>query len=267
MPAIHAFLLLFTMFNARILQMSDLLDGGISPRFDRVASDRTSRAEAVAQQVSELISRQNVAPGARLGRKSDLRDQFGVAASTLNEAVRLLESRGLVETRPGPQGGIFVAKPTAQIRLSHLILGLDANSLSVADALEIRNALELPLAAHAALRADRDSLARLEQIVRRMGELQDDPAEYLSQNWQLHEEIARMSSNELLRTIYLSLLDTARQSLREVAPDAQFREAWQENWQLHRELVDAISSGSPGRARIAAERHAPYAERLNESVS
>jgi DNA-binding FadR family transcriptional regulator len=247
--------------------MNESFDGDVGVTFDRVASDRTSRSESVAHQVSELISRQNVQPGARLGRKSDLRDQFGVAASTLNEAIRLLESRGLVETRPGPQGGIFVARPTAQIRLSHLILGLDANSMSVADALEVRNALELPLAAHAALRADRDAIARLEAIVRRMGELQDNPAEYLSQNWQLHEEIARMSSNGLLRTIYLSLLDTARQSLREVAPDAEFREAWQENWALHRELVDAISSGSPGRARIAAERHAPYAERMSETVS
>jgi DNA-binding FadR family transcriptional regulator len=246
--------------------MSDFLNGG-GLTFGRVSSDRTSLSEAVAQQVSELISRQNVEPGARLGRKSDLRDQFGVAASTLNEAIRLLESRGLVETRPGPQGGIFVARPTAQIRLSHLILGLDANSLSVADALEIRNALELPLAAHAAVRADREGLARLERIVRRMGDLQDDPAEYLRQNWQLHEEIARMSSNEMLRTIYLSLLDTARHSVRDVMPDAQFRDAWQENLALHRELVDAIASGSPGRARIAAERHAPYAERLNDTIS
>jgi DNA-binding FadR family transcriptional regulator len=247
--------------------MSESLDSSLALTFGRVTSDRTSLSETVAQQVSELISRQNVQPGARLGRKSDLREQFGVAASTLNEAVRLLESRGLVEARPGPQGGIFVAKPTAQIRLSHLILALDANSLSIADALEIRNALELPLAAHAAVHADREALARLERIVGRMGELQDDPAEYLRQNWHLHEEIARMSSNDLLRTIYISLLDTARQSVRDVVPDAQFRETWRENWTLHRELVDAISSGSPGRARLAAERHAPYAERLNESIS
>jgi DNA-binding FadR family transcriptional regulator len=246
--------------------MSDFRDGG-GLTFGRVSSDRTSLSEAVAQQVSELISRQNVQPGARLGRKSDLRDQFGVAASTLNEAIRLLESRGLVETRPRPRGGIFVARPTAQIRLSHLILGLDANSLSIADALEIRNALELPLAAQAAARADREGLARLERIVRRMGDLQDDPAEYLRQNWQLHEEIARMSSNEMLRTIYLSLLDTARHSVRDVIPDAQFRDAWQENLALHRELVDAIASGSPGRARIAAARHAPYAERLDDTIS
>jgi DNA-binding FadR family transcriptional regulator len=247
--------------------MTASFDVGAGLSFDRVSTDRVSRSESVAHQVSELISRQNVQPGARLGRKTDLRDQFGVAASTLNEAIRLLESRGLVETRPGPQGGIFVARPTAQIRLSHLILGLDANSLSIADALEIRNALELPLAAHAAVHADREGLARLERIVRRMGELQDDPTEYLRQNWQLHEEIALMSSNEMLRTIYLSLLDTARHSLRDVAADAHFRDAWQENWALHRELVDAIASGSPGRARIAAERHAPYAERLNDTIS
>ncbi|WP_167048140.1 FCD domain-containing protein [Salinibacterium sp. ZJ454] len=241
------------------------VDSGVT--FERLQDDRVSRSESVAHQVSEMITRQQVAPGARLGRKSDLREQFGVAASTLNEAIRLLESRGLVETRPGPQGGIFVAQPSAHLRLSHLILALDSNSLSVADGLEIRNALELPLAAHAAIHADREGLARLESIVTRMGQLRDDPAEYLRQNWQLHEEIARMSSNEMLRTIYISLLDTARQSLKQVAPDPQFHESWQENWALHRELVDAIASGSPGRARIAAERHAPYAERMSDTLN
>jgi DNA-binding FadR family transcriptional regulator len=241
------------------------VDAGVT--FDRIPDERMSRSEVVAQQVSALIAKNKVASGARLGRKSDLQAQFGVAASTLNEAIRLLESRGLVDARPGPQGGIFVAHPSAQIRLSHLILALDDNSLSVADGLEIRNALEIPLAVHAAKSADREGLARLEVIIDRMGELQDDAAEYLRQNWQLHEEIANMSSNTLLRTIYISLLDTARSALREVAPDSQFHETWRENWALHRELVDAISSGSPGRARIAAERHAPYAERLNESLT
>jgi DNA-binding FadR family transcriptional regulator len=241
------------------------VDAGVT--FDRITDERVSRSEVVAQQVSDLIAKRHIAPGARLGRKSDLRTQFGVAASTLNEAIRLLESRGLVDARPGPSGGIFVAQPSPQIRLSHLILGLDDDALSVADGLEIRNALELTLAVHAAKNADRDGLSRLEAIVTRMGELQDDPAEYLKQNWQLHEEIARMSPNSLLRTIYMSLLDTARNAVRKVAPDSQFRETWRENWALHRELVDAIASGSPGRARIAAERHAPLSERLDESLS
>jgi DNA-binding FadR family transcriptional regulator len=247
--------------------MNELVNVDAGVTFDRISDERMSRSEVVAQQVSELIAKQKVAPGARLGRKSDLQAQFGVAASTLNEAIRLLESRGLVEAKPGPQGGIFVAQPTAQIRLSHLILGLDDDSLSVADGLEIRSALEIPLAVHAAKSADRESLTRLDAIIERMGELQDDAAEYLRQNWQLHEEIAKMSSNTLLRTIYVSLLDTARSALRDVAPDSQFRETWRENWTLRRELVDAIASGSPGRARIAAERHAPYAERMNESLS
>ncbi|SFN60437.1 FadR/GntR family transcriptional regulator [Mycetocola miduiensis] len=247
--------------------MNESFGGDVSPTFDRVTNDHVSRAEAVAHQVSELIKRQHPTPGARLGRKSDLRAQFGVAASTLNEAIRLLESRGLVETRPGPQGGIFVAEQSAQLRLSHLILALDSNSLSVSDALEIRNALEIPLAAHAAIRADREGLARLEAILARMGELQDDPAEYLRQNWHLHEEIARMSPNEMLRTIYISLIDTAREALKNVAADPHFRNSWRDNWELHRELVDAIASGSPGRARIAAERHAPYSERLTDTMS
>jgi GntR family transcriptional repressor for pyruvate dehydrogenase complex len=40
-----------------------------------------------------------------------------VAPATLTEAVRLLQERGLVTVRPGPKGGIFVARPDPFARL------------------------------------------------------------------------------------------------------------------------------------------------------
>jgi len=65
---------------------------------------RVSRAEAVARQLeSEILG--GLEPGVRIGTKEDLRVRFGVAVATVNEAVRLLEMRGLIEARPGPGGG------------------------------------------------------------------------------------------------------------------------------------------------------------------
>ena len=55
-------------------------------------ASRVPRAEAVARDLEAQILGGGLAPGERLGTKDDLRQRFGVAVATVNEAVRLLES-------------------------------------------------------------------------------------------------------------------------------------------------------------------------------
>ena len=62
---------------------------------------RVSRAELVARELEREIA-DGLKAGHRLGTKDDLRKRFRVAVATLNEAMRLLEMRGLIEARPGP---------------------------------------------------------------------------------------------------------------------------------------------------------------------
>lgn len=64
-------------------------------------SSRLSRAEALAREIEEEISAGVLSTGDRLGTKEDLRQRFNVAVATINEAVKLLDTRGLVEARPG----------------------------------------------------------------------------------------------------------------------------------------------------------------------
>ncbi|MGW5666639.1 FCD domain-containing protein [Micromonospora sp. NPDC003776] len=237
---------------------------GTGDRRTELPNERMSRAQAVAQLLSDLIASKQVSPGDRLGTKEELRQRYGVAAGTLNETIRLLETRGLIETRPGPGGGIFVAAQPAHIRLSHLILGLGADALSVVDTLEIRNALEAPIALSAMRNARSRSIARLEKLVAAMGECADNPAEYLRRNWDLHQAIAELSTNPLLRTIYISLLGAAREAVREVVPDEEFRASFPRNLQVHIDLVVAIASGDPVRVARAVEAHAPVSMSLSE---
>ena len=59
-----------------------------------------------------------------------------------NEALRLLQARGLVTVRPGPGGGLFACEPAPTVRLGNLMLALDSDQASVADAVRIRNTLD-----------------------------------------------------------------------------------------------------------------------------
>src|SRR3954453_5490905 len=102
-------------------------------------ASRVPRAKAVARDLEAQILGGGLAPGSRLGTKDDLRRRFGVAVATVNEAVRLLEMRGLIEARPGPGGGVFVAGSPG-LAQQRGVLGFASGRASFADCLAVRNA-------------------------------------------------------------------------------------------------------------------------------
>src|SRR6185503_5314420 len=68
-------------------------------------------AEQLAEQILRHIVEHGLQPGTRLAPERKMLADTGRARGTLREALRLLESRGVVEVRPGAVGGAFVRKP------------------------------------------------------------------------------------------------------------------------------------------------------------
>src|SRR5438105_1230662 len=110
--------------------------------WNSLVGSRVSRAEVIARELEREITSGSLRPGDRLGTKDDLRTRFAVAVATINEAIRLLEMRRYVKARPGPGGGIFVAGSSTRTPLYDLILGFKQATISVADCIEVRSALE-----------------------------------------------------------------------------------------------------------------------------
>lgn len=224
---------------------------------DSISEARVSRSEAIARVMEREILDDNLEPGTRLGTKQGLRDRFGVAVATVNEAIRMLEMRGLVEARPGPGGGVFVASPPADVRLNHLILRVRSARANVEDTLVVRNALELPVAQEAAKRITDADVEQLGALVDRMQEVVDDPDAFLRANWALHRRIANISHNLTLRSVYCGLLDVLEDRLEHVEPDEVFKAS--QNVKVHRELVAAIASGDQAKITRAVRKHDPLA--------
>jgi DNA-binding FadR family transcriptional regulator len=216
-----------------------------------------SRPEALAHWLERTIIDQPLEPGARLGTKADLRRTYGVAVGTVNEALRILEARGLVRARPGPGGGLFVAAPAPQAQLNRLILDFWRQGADALNCLEVRNALEPAVVMGAARRVTAEDVADLEAILDRMAAGVAEPASYLEQNWALHRRIAEICDNTVLRGIYIALLDFLGAHVRHVEPEAEYGHDNADNLKLHRQLVTAIASGDPERARAAAHDHSP----------
>jgi DNA-binding FadR family transcriptional regulator len=226
----------------------------MAARTETPLAAKVSRAQLVAHELEREIV-DHLTAGDRLGTKEDLRRRFGVAVATINEAVRLLETRGLIEARPGPGGGVFVSGPRARLAMAHAVLGFASETTTYEECLELRDALE-PLVDRYAARYHRAADIRsLDKLVNRMERCTDDPAGFFAANWALHRRIAQLCGNAPVRGIYLTMIDV----LQETVDDAQFPAFDGEALvAVHRDLVAAIDAGEgPGLdAAVAAHRPA-----------
>jgi GntR family transcriptional repressor for pyruvate dehydrogenase complex len=212
-----------------------------------------SRAEELAREIEDDISAGVLSTGDRLGTKEDLRQSFSVAVATVNEAIKLLESRGLVEARSGPGGGVFVAGPSARMRQGPLMMGFKWADSTIAEYQEVRGALEPLICRQAALHNTVADIRALERIVDKMEASLHDPLTYVRQNTAFHRRVAKLSRNVPLRTLYVTLLDFFEHNLERAAelPDA----VDPKNIDVHRQLVAAFQADDSRVLEAAIRRH------------
>jgi GntR family transcriptional repressor for pyruvate dehydrogenase complex len=218
-----------------------------------VLGSRVPRAEAVARDLEAEILGGRLTAGERVGTKDDLRQRFGVAVATVNEAVRLLETRGLIEARPGPGGGVFVAASSVRAALRRDNVQAAWGAARVADCLAVRNGLEPLVCREAAHHRTPADVRELRAIVAEMDRRASDPRAYFQLNWALHRCIARLGHNAPLHSIYLTLLDFIEDGLETL--DLRRFDATADV-AVHRELVEAIAGGPGPRLDAAIAAHA-----------
>ncbi|MDO8389726.1 MAG: GntR family transcriptional regulator [Actinomycetota bacterium] len=117
--------------------------------------------EAVAALLRQRIVRGELPVGTKLPTEEELTERFGIARTTLREALRILESQGLIRIKRGRGGGGTVTMPDLA-RLSEAFAGaLQMRGTSFADLDSARRLIEPELAAWLAMSHDDDDLALL----------------------------------------------------------------------------------------------------------
>ncbi len=218
---------------------------------------RQSRSDVAASRLAAIAQR--AAPGERLGSKEELRTDCGVSVGTFNEAIRLMQARGLITIRPGPGGGLFAAEQSPMVRLGNSVLALDDEQTSVADAVRIRDALDPLLIEDALWHA---SPADVEVMRRHVGHMSEavaaeNPNAFIRANWALHASIASVSPNAVLRSVYSSLLELIETHTLSVLPVSEqpLPEYIAQRHQLHSDLVEAIADRDGERAQQLITEH------------
>lgn len=201
---------------------------------------RTLR-EAAADEIHALILNGELAPGERL-LEDQLASKLGVSRNPIREAIRLLESTGLVEVIP--RRGAYVTK-------------VDVEDLE--QLLEMRGVVEGYAAELAATHRSDDDVRYLAEIVDngRAATARGDIVKAAACHREFHLDIERMAGNRYLtevaeplrsRTelVFSLLLDTRREL----------------TWAEHEAIADAIAGGDRDGARDAVQDHLASVRRV-----
>jgi len=175
---------------------------------DRPPTQYLSKAQQVAQELLARIAESKLQPGQTFATEAELLQQFDVSRPTLREGVRILEAQGVLQQRPGPGGGLIVARPSLEMLAQSLSIFLRFNDVPFVTVLQAREVIEPALAAEAATDGTDEDFREMGESIERMKALGDDQAAFIAENRVFHGIVARASGNKVLETFWgtISLL-------------------------------------------------------------
>ncbi|HEX3545682.1 MAG TPA: FCD domain-containing protein [Mycobacterium sp.] len=235
---------------------------GIGPEARRRLSARRT-AEIVADELRRQIIEGELADGDLLPRQELLVEQFNVSLVSLREALRILETEGLVSVRRGNRGGAVVHAPAKASAAYMLGLLLQSDYVPLGDLGTALQELEPMCAALAARRPDRNDtlVPTLKEINESMAEHIEDGARFTEIGGQFHDELVRGCGNHTMIAVVGSLETLWTGHLnwwaRETAARGEYPSMTKRRIALgvHTKMTDAIDIGDAERARKLAARH------------
>jgi DNA-binding FadR family transcriptional regulator len=99
-------------------------------------------AEIVSRELRNQIVRGTLKQGDSLAAEGELMTRFGVSRPTLREAIRILESEGLISISRGARGGAAVLSPNINIAARHIGSVLQANGTTLTDIYRVHLVVE-----------------------------------------------------------------------------------------------------------------------------
>jgi GntR family transcriptional repressor for pyruvate dehydrogenase complex len=205
----------------------------------------------IADQLIARIGEQHLRPGDPLPPERELTKAFGAGRSSVREALRMLESKGLIES---VGKGSFVISGYANPLNSSLRLLLSLDRATMVDIYELRRILECEAAALAAERHTSAHLALMDRGIAAMVEgLETAGGDlYIDGDLGFHLGIAEATRNGVILHSMDALRDVMRRALVSIF---QIPESPRRSLEQHRLIRDAIASRDAERARAEMREH------------
>ncbi|MEN3614658.1 FadR/GntR family transcriptional regulator [Plantactinospora sp. ZYX-F-223] len=219
----------------------------VQPEFRRLGNTPPLH-QVVQQEIRNYILKQRLRPGDPLKPESELARLFGVSRNSVREAVKALESTGVLETRRG--SGVYVCDFSFTPLLEHLPYGLMQDYRALRELVALRKTLEANLVADAMRAMSPTSVAALRENLETMRRLAEQGEGFAEQDRQFHQLLFRDLGNGML----LRLFDQFWLAFHAAAPPSRGRTPM-DAYHGHAAIFDAILSGDPDQARTAIQDH------------
>jgi GntR family transcriptional repressor for pyruvate dehydrogenase complex len=155
---------------------------------------RVSVVDEVVEQFTQGIINGQWPPGSSLPSLRTFASEAGVSMLTVREALRVLQARGLVETRHGV--GTFVRSPEDRDAVPWMLHSEDADEYL--ELVEAREVIETHLLRLAAQRRTPEQVALLRRIITDMESARCDVSAFLEADVAFHDAIAEAGHNRIL---------------------------------------------------------------------
>jgi len=219
-----------------------------------VPIERRKVYELIAQQLLAQISERRLRPGDQLPTERELTQLYRAGRSSVREALRMLESKGVIES---VDGGSFTVAQYANPLNSSLQLLLNLDQATMVDVYELRRILECEAAALAAERHGEVHLRLMDSAIEKMTKVLESTGperaeRYIEGDLRFHLAIAEATRNGVILHTMRALRDLIRRALMSIftVPESPERSSEQ-----HLAIRDAIAARDADRAREEMRDH------------
>jgi GntR family transcriptional repressor for pyruvate dehydrogenase complex len=204
--------------------------------------------QSVLEEIGHRIRGGEWLPGARLPSITRLANELAVSTASVREALRSLQSMGLVKIEHGR--GVFVTGAQLSTELASHFQDMNVG-LMVALA-ETRRILEPELAAMAAERGAPEELAEIECLAKEMEEQAGRGIDFVGPDVQFHRRIAQAARNPILYQMLESVNDLFLESrkITSIEPGMTARSV-----RYHLLIAEALRNRDPSQARLLMQAH------------
>ena len=221
---------------------------------------KESLVDRVVNEIERQVLDGVLSPGMRLPPERELCEQLGVSRTALREAVRVLVSKGLLETRPG------VGTIISQVSSNHVSGSLQfvlnrMGGVSLEQLNQVRQILEVEIARLAAENVTEQDVQKLTVIYNSSVASRYAPSALVDSDFEFHRVLAEMTHNPVLAI----LLDTINDMMHDVRmrltdsdelPDVVIMG--------HARILQEVAGRDPGGSKKAMQDHLDEALQLQK---
>lgn len=214
---------------------------------------RVSIVDSIVEQLLEAIRLKQFSPGDKIPPERELAIALGVSRTALREAVKRLESLGVLTVRQGD--GTYVnnsADQRERVFRQEMQTLFSIGDVNVRDFVEARLLIESKAVALAAERCTDEELAQLEELQKLMEKNLENREEFLRYDMEFHRFLLRISGNPVLLRFAWSIEDLLREQIRR---SVTTHENLQDACEAHVHIVKALRAKNPLKAEQALRNH------------